>query len=58
MERFVECYNQKRLHSAIGYIAPLDFMNGKAKTIWAERDRKLEKARKLRRERRAEKVPA
>ena len=58
MQRFVAYYNQKRLHSAIGYIAPLDFMNGKAKTIWAERDRKLEQARKLRRERRAEKVPA
>ena len=47
-----------RLHSAIGYIAPLDFMDGKATQIWSERDRKLEQARKLRRERRANKVPA
>ena len=39
-----------RLHSAIGYIAPLDFMDGKATQIWSERDRKLEQARKLRRE--------
>ena len=46
------------LHSAIGYIAPLDFMDGKATQIWSERDRKLEQARKLRRERRANKVPA
>ncbi len=30
MERFVEYYNGVRLHSAIGYIAPLDFMDGKA----------------------------
>ncbi len=58
MERFVEYYNGSRLHSAIGYIAPLDFMDGKATQIWSERDRKLEQARKLRRERRANKVPA
>ncbi len=58
MERFVEYYNGVRLHSAIGYIAPLDFMDGKAKQIWSERDRKLEQARQLRRERRASKVPA
>ena len=38
--------------------APLDFMDGKATQIWSERDRKLEQARKLRRERRANKVPA
>ena len=30
MERFVAYYNGVRLHSAIGYIAPLDFMAGKA----------------------------
>ena len=58
MERFVEYYNGVRLHSAIGYIAPLDFMDGKATQIWSERDRKLEQARKLRRERRVNKVPA
>ena len=44
MERFVEYYNGVRLHSAIGYIAPLDFMAGKAPEIWSERDRKLEQA--------------
>jgi len=58
MERFVEYYNATRLHSAIGYIAPLDFMHGKATQIWSERDRKLEQARESRRERRAHKVPA
>jgi transposase InsO family protein len=58
MERFVAYYNRTRLHSAIGYIAPLDFMDGKAKQIWSERDRKLERARELRRQRRANKVPA
>ena len=58
MERFVEYYNGVRLHSAIGYIAPLDFMAGKAPEIWSERDRKLEQAREARRERRSNKVPA
>jgi transposase InsO family protein len=54
VERFVEHYNGVRLHSAIGYVAPLDFMAGKAKQIWSERDRKLEEAREGRRLRRQE----
>ena len=49
--RFVEHYNGVRLHSALGYIAPLAFMAGQAPTIWAERDRKLEAARAQRRQR-------
>jgi len=57
-ERFIEHYNRVRLHSSIGYIAPFDFMAGKAQSIWAERDRKLEAAREARRQRRMEKVPA
>jgi transposase InsO family protein len=50
--RFVDHYNRVRLHSALGYIAPLAFMAGQAPTIWAERDRKLEAAREQRRQRR------
>lgn len=50
---FVDHYNQVRLHSAIGYIAPHDFLEGRAKAIWAERDRKLDEARQTRRQRRA-----
>jgi putative transposase len=42
---YVEHYNQVRLHSAIGYIAPADKLNGLADVIFAERDRKLEEAR-------------
>ena len=42
---FVEHYNHVRLHSALGYIAPHDFLDGRAPTIWSARDRKLEAAR-------------
>lgn len=50
---FVEHYNHLRLHSAIGYIAPHDCLQGRSQAIWAERDRKLEEARLNRRQRRA-----
>ena len=50
---FVEHYNNIRLHSAIGYIAPADFLAGRGPAIWAERDRKLNAAREERRRRRA-----
>jgi putative transposase len=51
---FIEHYNTVRLHSAIGYIAPLDKLEGRAESIWAERDRKLAAAREARAARRAE----
>lgn len=47
--RFVEHYNTVRLHSAIGYIAPADFLAGRSAEIWAARDAKLEAAREARR---------
>jgi transposase InsO family protein len=43
--RFVEHYNQVRLHSALGYIAPADQLAGRAQAIFDKRDRKLEEAR-------------
>lgn len=49
---FVDHYNTVRLHSAIGYITPCDFLAGKALAIWAARDVKLEAARQRRRARR------
>lgn len=52
--RFVGHYNDVRLHSAIGYIAPADFMTGRAAEIHAARDAKLDAAREARRLRRAE----
>lgn len=47
--RFVDHYNGTRLHSAIDYIAPNDMLAGKHDAILAERDRRLEAARELRR---------
>ena len=47
-------YNCVRLHSALSYIAPMDFLNGLAAQIWAERDRRLEQARSLRAQCRAQ----
>jgi len=52
VESFVEHYNNVRLHSAIGYITPVDKLAGLDKEIWEERDRKLEQAREMRRQRR------
>jgi len=50
--RFVEHYNQMRLHSAIGYVTPADKLSGRKSEIWDSRDRKLEQARDLRHRRR------
>ena len=42
---FVEHYNRRRLHSAIGYVAPADRLAGRQEEIFAARDRKLDAAR-------------
>ena len=52
--RFVEHYNNVRLHSAIGYIAPTDFLAGRAKEIQTRRDSRLEAAREARKMKRRE----
>lgn len=49
---FIEKYNTKRLHSAIGYITPLDKLLGNEKIIFESRDQKLEAARQRRKEKR------
>ena len=45
---FVDHYNNSRLHSAIGYIAPKDKLEGRAETILAQRESKLTAAREAR----------
>jgi transposase InsO family protein len=51
---FLHHYNTVRLPSAIGYITRADFLAARGPAIWAERGRRLEAARELRRVRRAE----
>lgn len=43
--KHVHHYNEVRLHSSIGYIAPADKLAGKESKIFAERERKLEEAK-------------
>ena len=54
IKRFVDDYNDVRLHSALGYITPNDKRLGREKEIFDERDRKLEEARERRRRKREE----
>lgn len=49
---FVDYYNTTRLHSAIGYVAPVDKLNGREIAIFKERDMKLEAARQQRKQNR------
>lgn len=46
---YVDYYNRARLHSAIGYIAPFDMLNGRQAEIHAARDEKLRLGREKRR---------
>ncbi len=45
-------YNQVRLHSAIGYVAPTNKLLGSEVEIFKERDRKLKSAREKSKQRR------
>jgi hypothetical protein len=47
-----------RLHSAIGYIAPKDKLEGRDAQIFKERDQKLEAARDVRKQNRWEMRPS
>ena len=52
VSRYVEHYNTVRLHSAIGYVTPLEKLQGREPQIFAARDSKLEEARRQRQLRR------
>jgi putative transposase len=52
--QYVEHYNKMRLHSAIGYIAPINMLQGRQKEIHQEREEKLTAARDKRKEKRME----
>lgn len=55
--KYIEHYNTVRLHSAIGYVAPADKLNGLDQVIFKERDRKLEAAREIRKQKRQQARP-
>ena len=46
--RYVNYYNDVRLHSAIGYVPPRAVLEGRAEAIQAERQRRLAEAREAR----------
>lgn len=56
--KFVDYYHTTRLHSAIGYVTPLDKLLGREQEIFAARDRKLEAARAARKQQRDAKITA
>jgi transposase InsO family protein len=48
IEKFIEHYNNQRLHSSIGYVTPADRLKGNHTAIYALRDAKLKEARQKR----------
>ena len=52
MADFVNHYNTRRLHSAIGYLTPKDKLDGRAETILVGREAKLAAARDARKAKR------
>ena len=55
IDSYIQRYNNERLHSATGYIAPKDKFEGRDAQIFKERDQKLEAARDARKQKRIEK---
>jgi transposase InsO family protein len=51
---YIRYYNEERLHSSIGYVAPKDKLEGRDQQIFTERDQKLEAAREARKQKRLE----
>jgi len=48
--RLIRWYNQQRLHSALGFLRPVDYYRGDPEQMYAERRQKLSQARHRRRE--------
>lgn len=53
MERFVEHYSTKRLHSILGHITPKDKLENREKERYLSRQKKLKQARERRKQLRA-----
>jgi transposase InsO family protein len=50
IDRLIRWYNGERLHSALGFLRPLDYYRGEPDELYAERRRKLSDARHRRKE--------
>ena len=50
--RYIVHYNDERLHSSLGYVAPKDKLEYREKIIFKDRDEKLEAAREARKQKR------
>ena len=48
--RMIRWYNEQRLHSALGFLRPVDYYRGKPEELYAQRRQKLVAARHRRRE--------
>ena len=48
--RLIRWYNEQRLHSALGFLRPVDYYRGKPEELYAQRRQKLVAARHRRRE--------
>ena len=46
----VRHYNHERLHSSLSYLRPVDYYRGNPEALLAERRRKLQEARELRKQ--------
>ena len=57
VEKYIGHYNNVRLHSVIGYVAPAGKLAGRDLEIFKERDRKLEEAKELRKQKRQQAFP-
>ena len=50
VDRIIDHYNHQRLHSSLSFLRPWDYYRGNPATLLAERRRKLEQARELRKQ--------
>ena len=48
--RIVRWYNEERLHSALGFLRPVDYYRGHPEELYAQRRQKLAEARHRRKE--------